>query len=383
MAALVDTTTVPPRDLPEAERLASFAKALDGVKQRVEAQVGAEDLSWIRRMRGLSMSFEVLGRGLIFVAFEPLVWSLGVVLLWLHKQIEATEIGHTVLHGAFDRIEGHSAFRSKGFHWKTPIDEEAWHEGHNLRHHQHTGIAGKDPDIHFGGVRLTEHTPHTRATYIQVPSIGWIAPTFALSMNAHFSGLLDLYFGNGLEQEFDFIEDRSWSTVWSTHRRAFRKYLPYYGKELVFFPLLAGAWWWKVILGNLASEVLRDVYTAATIWCGHVGDDVAAFPEGTRAKGKGSWYAMQVEASQNFEVPLPVSVLCGALDRQIEHHLFPRLPTQRLRQVAPEVRQICDDHGVRYHTGTWPQVLGRVLRRLWTLSFPTAAERGEGASPSA
>jgi fatty acid desaturase len=47
---------------------------------------------------------------------------------------------------------------------------------------------------------------------------------------------------------------------------------------------------------------------------------------------------MQVEASSNFEVSLPVSILCGALDKQIEHHLFPTLPPQRLRQIAPEVR---------------------------------------------
>ena len=44
---------------------------------------------------------------------------------------------------------------------------------------------------------------------------------------------------------------------------------------------------------------------------------------------------MQVEATNNFEVSRPISILCGGLDQQIEHHLFPRLPPNRLRADRP------------------------------------------------
>ena len=50
--------------------------------------------------------------------------------------------------------------------------------------------------------------------------------------------------------------------------------------------------------------------------------------------------AMQVEAANDFEVSLPISILCGGLDRQIEHHLFPTLAPPRLREIAPRVRAI-------------------------------------------
>ena len=50
-----------------------------------------------------------------------------------------------------------------------PIDEESWRAGHNVRHHQYTNVAGKDPDIHFGPVRLTEHTPHAPHHRFQLP----------------------------------------------------------------------------------------------------------------------------------------------------------------------------------------------------------------------
>lgn len=372
-----------PAMLSDAERLKSFAAALDALKARTEAQIGQEDLAYIQRVDGVSRGLEAVGRVLIHLSPGPLTWTLGVLSLWLHKQLQATEVGHTVLHGAFDKIDGAGKFNSKSWRWDVPIDEEAWHEGHNLRHHQFTGIAGKDPDIHFGPVRLTEHTPHGWRHYIQLPfSVLALFPNFGMTMNAHFSGLTDLYQGNGRADQYDFVKDNSWASIRQAHWRAWRKYIPYYAKEMVFFPALAGVMWWKVAAGNWASEVLRDLYTAATIYCGHVGEDVKNFEEGTRAHGKGEWYAMQAEASQNFEVSRPVSILCGALDRQIEHHMFPRFPTNRLRQIAPEVRAICEAHGVRYTTGTWPHVLGNVFRRIWKLSFRTHAETVAAHAPT-
>jgi NADPH-dependent stearoyl-CoA 9-desaturase len=126
---------------------------------------------------------------------------------------------------------------------------------------------------------------------------------------------------------------------------------------------------WKVLLGNWMAETMRDLYSAATIYCGHVGEDVAAYDEGTRAHGRGEWYAMQVESTNDYEVSLPVSILCGGLDRQIEHHLFPRLPPNRLREIAPEVRSACEEYGVTYRTASWGSTLKNALRHVRALGF--------------
>jgi fatty acid desaturase len=124
---------------------------------------------------------------------------------------------------------------------------------------------------------------------------------------------------------------------------------------------------WKVLLGNWLAETMRNVYSAATIFCGHVGEDVASYPPGTKAHGRGQWYAMQVEAANDYEVSWPVSVLCGGLDLQIEHHLFPQLPPQRLREIAPAVRDICEKYGVEYKTDTWGRTLKRALAYIGEL----------------
>lgn len=82
---------------------------------------------------------------------------------------------------------------------------------------------------------------------------------------------------------------------------------------------------------------------------------------------------MQVGATNDFEVSLPVSILCGGLERQIEHHLFPTLPPRRLREIAPEVQAICERHGVPYKTASWGKTLRKVGRRVARLSRPDAA----------
>jgi NADPH-dependent stearoyl-CoA 9-desaturase len=347
----------------------AFGRELDAVKERALAQVGPEDLAHVKRLRRLSTSLEAAGRVLIHVSFEPLTFVLGVVALWLHKQLEATEIGHTALHGAYDRFPDATKFHSKTHVWKTPIDEASWRHGHNVRHHGNTNVAGKDPDIHFGPVRLTEHTPHGFGHHFQLPlTLGLLFPNFGFLMNLHFSGVLDVFADNGQAQRLDFLPDRSWASARTALKAALRKYLPYYSKEFVLFPLLAGPFFWKVLLGNWLSELMRDVYSAATIYCGHVGGDTKSYAPGHKAQSRGEWYAMQVEASNNFEVSRPVSILCGGLDHQIEHHLFPTLPPERLRELAPEVRAICARHGVRYNTASWPRTLKKALSHIARLS---------------
>ena len=346
----------------------AFGEEIDEVKRRALARIGPEDVAYVKRLNRFSRVMEVIGRVLIHISPEPVTFTLGVGALWIHKQLQATEIGHTALHGAYDRLEGAEGFRSRTFRWDTPIDEESWREGHNVKHHGNTNVAGKDPDIHFGPARLTAQTPSSpRQRFQRAFMVGVLAPNFAFLMNTHFTGLTDVFFDNGLEQKLDVLPDRSRASKVLAWKRSLRKWAPYYLKNYVFFPLLAGPFFWKVLLGNWLAETMRDVYSAATIYCGHVGEEVASYPVGTKARGRGHWYAMQIAATNNYEVSRPVSVLCGGLDRQIEHHLFPTLPPERLREVAPEVRAICERHGIPYKTDTWGRTLKKALDHVGRL----------------
>jgi linoleoyl-CoA desaturase len=353
----------------ERDRWKSFGDGLDAIKARVEADMGETDVRYVKRLNVFSRGCEVVGRVLIHVSFEPVSFGAGVIALWLHKQLQATEIGHTALHGAYDRLPGAEGFRSETFRWDTPIDEESWRAGHNGRHHGNTNVAGRDPDIHFGPVRLTEQTPWAKHHRWQLPfTLFVLFPNFGFLMNTHFTGLNDLYFDNGQPEKLDTLPDRSPESRRLAWKRSLRKYVPHYAKEYVFFPLLAGPFFWKVMLGNWLAATLRDIYSAATIFCGHVGESVKSHPRGTKPKSRGEWYAMQVESANNYQVGWFVSVLCGGLDHQIEHHLFPRMPPQRLREIAPEVRALCEKHGVEYRSESWGRTLKKALRYVADLS---------------
>src|SRR5262245_43105516 len=106
--------------------LRAFGRELDRLKSDMEAAVGDDDLRYVRRLDWFSRGCEVVGRVLIHVSFEPIGFVLGVLALWIHKQLQATEIGHTALHGVYDKLAGAGRFRSTAFRWQVPIDEESW-----------------------------------------------------------------------------------------------------------------------------------------------------------------------------------------------------------------------------------------------------------------
>ena len=300
------------RPFPDADRLRRFGEELDAVKAAVVRRMGKEDVTHVRRLNRLSRTLEVVGRLLILVSPEPITFVCGVLALWIHKQLQATEIGHTALHGAYDRLPGAGEFTSKRFRWDSPIDEESWRLAHNVRHHGNTNVAGRDPDVNFGPVRLTQQTPWSAKHRWQLLfALTTIFPFFAFVINLHVTGLSDALLAEG--QPLGNLPDRSAPTVRGAWRAALRKYVPYYLYNFVLFPVLAGPFFLKVLLGNVLAEVIRDIYSACTIFCGHVGHDVASYSDGVRAHGRGEWYAMQAAATNNYEVWLPISVLCGAL----------------------------------------------------------------------
>jgi fatty acid desaturase len=360
------------RSSPEDERLRSFGRALDTLRREVESQVGAEDLAYIERIQRISSALEVAGRTLIHFSFEPVAFGLGVSALWAHKSLELMELGHMALHGCYDANPEATHFHSGTFHWKAPIDEKYWRRGHNVRHHQYTNVEGRDPDLNFAVVRLSARVPY-RAIHVFQPVsnfLTWL--NFAHAINMHVTGVLERYArspNDPPEHEDTKEEARAGDKAY------LKKLVRYYGREYVFFPMLAGPFFLKTLVGNALAEMGRDVFAGAVIYCGHVG--AKDYPRGTQPRSRAQWYKMQAEGARNVAVPRLLSILTGALDRQIEHHLFPAMPPNRLREVSPRVKQICEEHGVTYLEKGWPETLREVFGELRRLS----SKRAEPATP--
>jgi linoleoyl-CoA desaturase len=152
-----------------------------------------------------------------------------------------------------------------------------------------------------------------------------------------------------------------------------RKSLGLYAKDYVFYPALAGPFAPKVALGNALANVVRNVWSYAVIQCGHLPEAASTYTEeDLKGETRGGFYLRQITGSCNIEAGPLLGILTGHLSHQIEHHLFPELPAHRYREMSGEVRRICEEHGVRYNTGTFRKQLTSVFRALRRYSVPNA-----------
>ena len=79
--------------------------------------------------------------------------------------------------------------------------------------------------------------------------------------------------------------------------------------------------------------------------------------------------AANIEGSPLFHV------ISGNLGYQVEHHLFPDMPSTRYAEIAPRVKDICERYGLPYNTGPFLQQLGMVQRTILRLAFPGGRPR--------
>jgi len=60
------------------EQLDAFGSELDELRASVEADLGQDDVAYMRRMIRLSRMSEIVGRVLIHVSLDPITWIIGV-----------------------------------------------------------------------------------------------------------------------------------------------------------------------------------------------------------------------------------------------------------------------------------------------------------------
>src|SRR5699024_7838874 len=67
--------------------------------------------------------------------------------------------------------------------------------------------------------------------------------------------------------------------------------------------------------------------------------------------------------------------MSGNLSFQVEHHLYPDLPSSRYQEIAPRVKDVCERYGLPYNTGPFRKQWGSVQRTLIRLALPGGKPR--------
>jgi len=127
----------------------------------------------------------------------------------------------------------------------------------------------------------------------------------------------------------------------------------------------------QALYGTLTANAVRNVWAHAVIFCGH-------FPEGTdtfteemvEGETRGDWYVRQMIGSANISGSKFMHLMSGNLSHQIEHHLFPDLPSNRYAEVAPKVQEICKRYGLPYTTGPLLKQVGSTWAKIFKLALP-------------
>jgi linoleoyl-CoA desaturase len=87
-------------------------------------------------------------------------------------------------------------------------------------------------------------------------------------------------------------------------------------------------------------------------------------------ESKGQWYLRQMLGSANFENGPALRFMSGNLCHQIEHHLYPDLPSNRYHEISFRVRELCDKYDLPYTTGNFLVQYGKSWRTIAKLSLP-------------
>jgi linoleoyl-CoA desaturase len=77
--------------------------------------------------------------------------------------------------------------------------------------------------------------------------------------------------------------------------------------------------------------------------------------------------------------------MTGNLSFQIEHHLFPDLPSNRYAEIAPKVRDLFERYGLTYVSGSLARQVGSAWTKVFRLSLPNDLTRKtmKAVSPNA
>ncbi|UMG93534.1 acyl-CoA desaturase [Nocardioides sp. TF02-7] len=361
------------------EEVDQIGRELDKIRADIEESRGAADAAYINRLikvqRGLATAGRVtLLAGTQFRRTRTPAWALGTGFLALAKILENMEIGHNVMHGQWDWMND-PEIHSSNWEWDTAQPAEQWKHSHNYIHHQFTNVLGYDNDIGYGILRMAREQKWSPANLGQPLYNSLLAFLFEWGVALH-----DLDIERIRKGEKDPREMKR------QLKQIFRKGRNQIVKDYVVYPALAGRQWRTVLTADLTANVIRNLWAYVIIFCGHFPDGAVHFTEEEiEDESRSEWYLRQILGAANFDGGPLLHVMSGNLGFQIEHHLFPDLPSNRYAEISVRVRELCDKYQIPYTTGPLHRQYGQALRTILKLSLPnswTRSDQPEPPSPS-
>jgi fatty acid desaturase len=343
-----------------AEQLEQLGREFDAIHDEVYSDLGERDARYIRSTIRLHRQLVLAARALLMGSRYKPLWLAGTASLSLAKILENMEIGHNVMHGQWDWMNDPD-INSRNWDWDTASPADAWRHSHNYEHHTFTNIRGKDRDLGYEIMRIDPHQKWHPVYLLQ--------PLYNLILMGFFEWGVALHDLNGdAIRKGEKPREQVIEELKAIGVKARRQFV----KDYVAFPALSGRRSFKSTLAaNFTANIVRNVWSYSIIFCGHFPDQTYTFSEQEVAdETRGGFYVRQLLGSSNIDGGPLFHLLAGNLSFQVEHHLFPDMPSSRYAEIAPRVRDICRRYALPYNTGPLHRQLGTVHRTILRLAFP-------------
>jgi linoleoyl-CoA desaturase len=231
-------------------------------------------------------------------------------------------------------------------------------------HHKYTNILGMDDDVGYGMLRVTRDQRWKPFNLTNLLFNTTLALGFEWGVGLQHLELGKMFKGRD-DREATMVRVREFGV--KAGHQVFKDY--------VAFPavtsLSPGATFKSTLKANVVANVIRNVWSNAVIFCGHFPDGAEKFTKTDMVgETKGQWYLRQMLGSANFENGPALRFMSGNLCHQIEHHLYPDLPSNRLYEISLRVREVCDKYDLPYTTGSFLVQYAKTWRTIAKLSLP-------------
>jgi linoleoyl-CoA desaturase len=347
-----------------AEDIETLGRELDAIRDQVIASRGERDAEYIRSIIKTQRGLEMASRAVLLASLFPPAWLAGTAGLSVAKILENMEIGHNVMHGQWDWMRD-PKIHSTTWEWDNASPAELWKHSHNELHHTYTNVIGKDNDLGYGIMRVDEDQPW-HPFYLGQPLWNFInACVFEYGIAAY-----DLELGKAMKGRKDpeVLKTQVAGVLRKIRRQATRDY--------VVHPLLSGPSAVTTLGANVTANLVRNLWTHSVIMCGHFPDGVETFEKASiNGETRGEWYLRQMLGAANISGGPLMHLMAGNLSFQIEHHLFPDLPSNRYQEIAPKVEELFERYGLTYTSGPLPKQVGSAWKKVFRLALPNDVTR--------
>jgi NADPH-dependent stearoyl-CoA 9-desaturase len=382
------------------EQIEELGKEFDAIHDEVFAELGDRDRRYIVSMIEMHRRLVVAGRILLFGSRNRAAWIAGTSMLSLAKILENMEIGHNVMHGQWDWMND-PQINSSTWDWDSASTAEAWKHSHNYIHHTYTNIRGKDRDLGYEIMRIDPHQKW-HPVYLLQPFYNLVlAAFFEWGVASHDLDFEAIKKGekskDAIRRELKGMARKGWLQISKDYltfpalsaalttgtvaaaralrgrsksraRRSVERLRPARQESLAD---VARTSFTATLKADFTANVVRNVWAYGIIFCGHFPDQTYTFSqEETDNETRGGFYVRQLLGAANIDGSPAFHVLSGNLGYQVEHHLYPDMPSTRYAEIAPRVKDICARYDLPYNTGPFLKQLGNVQRTILRLAFP-------------